>query len=187
MLVGSRVLRRMLSAAVIATGVSAGLVSAQAQSPAPPSEAFKNALAAYDQAWSDADLAFMVAVFSDGPSSGYGHYTPRGDAVFSDGDALNVYAEPVGYGFRETEGGFAYELTADYRLLTKTGQVLAEQENFATFSGSGRSKQRELSAALTFQFSGLPAGDYQLETRFTDEIGGATSAVTLPFSVSASN
>ena len=78
-------------------------------------------------------------------------------------------------------------MTADYRLLTKSGQVLAEQENFATFSGSGRSKQRELSAALTFQFSGLPAGDYQLETSFTDEIGGKTNAFTLPFSVSGAN
>jgi hypothetical protein len=187
MLVGSRALRRMLSAVVITTGVSAGLMSAQAQSPASPPAAFQNALAAYDQAWSEAGLSFMVAVFSAGPSSGFGHYTPRGDAVFSDDEALNVYAEPVGYGFRETDGGFAYELTADYRLLTKSGQVLAEQENFATFSGSGRSRQRELSAALTFQFSGLPAGDYQLETSFTDEVGGATSAFSLPFSVSASN
>jgi Flp pilus assembly protein TadG len=187
MLVGSRALRRMLSAAVITIGMSAGLMSAQAQSPASPPDAFKNALAAYDKAWSDAGLFLMTAVFSAGPSSGFGDYTPRADAVFADDEAINVYAEPVGYGFRETDGGFAYELTADYRLLTNSGQVLAEQENFATFSGTGRSKQRELSAALTFQFSGLPAGDYQLETSFTDEIDGATSAFTLPFSVSASN
>ncbi|MEE4010960.1 hypothetical protein V1T76_02795 [Roseibium sp. FZY0029] len=162
-------------------------MSALAQSPANPPEAFKNALAAYDQAWSEAGLSFMTAVFSTGRSSGFGRYTPRGDAVFTDEEAINIYAEPVGYGFRETDGGFAYELTADYRLLTNSGQVLAEQENFATFSGSGRSRQRELSAALTFQFSGLPAGDYQLETSFTDEIGGATSAFTLPFTVSAAN
>ncbi|WJS02123.1 hypothetical protein [Roseibium aggregatum] len=187
MLVGKCAFRQTLSAVLIATGLSAGQLSAQAQSPASPPEAFQNALAAYDQAWAAAGLSFTAATFASSPSTGYGEYTPRADATFADGEALSVYAEPVGYGFQETEGGYAYELTADYKLLTKSGQVLAEQENFATFSGSGRSKQRELSAALTFQFSGLPAGDYQLETSFTDEIGGKTSAFTLPFSVSGAN
>ncbi|WP_460083599.1 hypothetical protein [Roseibium sp. LAB1] len=183
MLVGSRASRQMLSAVLIATGMSAGLMSAQAQSPTSPPEAFQNALAALDEAWTAAGLSFTVATFSSSPGTGYGQYTPRSDAVFADGEALTVYAEPVGYAFQESDGGFAYELTADYKLLTKSGQVLAEQENFATFAGSGRSKQRELSAALTFQFSGLPAGDYQLETSFSDKVGGETSAFTLPFSV----
>ena len=65
--------------------------------------------------------------------------------------------------------------------------MLAEQDNFAAFSGKGRSKQRELAAALSFQFSGLPAGDYELETRFTDETGGKEAAFTLPFTIADPN
>lgn len=165
-----------------------GVAGAAAQSDTvQPSDAFQNALAAYDQAWNASGLAFTKVTFTDGGATGYGQYTPRTNTVFTDEEALTVYAEPVGYGFRESDGSFAYELTASFRLLNLSGQVLAEQDNFATFAGEGRTKKRELSAALTFQFSGLPAGDYQLETRFQDEIGGSQSTVTLPFSVTGTN
>ncbi|MHA7774292.1 hypothetical protein [Roseibium sp. M-1] len=190
MVAGSRVSKRMLSAVLIATGLCAGSTLALAQQGSTltsPPETFTSALAAYDQAWASSGLAFTTATFTQGTSTGYGQYTPRGDAVFADGEALSVYAEPVGYGFKESAGGFGYALTASYKLLNASGQVLAEQDNFATFSGNGRAKQRELSAALTFQFSGLPSGSYTLETRFADENGGSQAAFTLPFTVSGTN
>ncbi|MEO9527520.1 hypothetical protein [Roseibium sp.] len=184
MVAGSRAPGRIVSAGLIAVGLLAGLTGAQAQSEAAsPPAAFQNALDAFDQAWTASGLAFTRVTFTDSPSTGYGQYTPRGEAVFTGEDPLSVYAEPVGYGFRETGTGYDYELTASFRLLTPAGQVLAEQDNFATFSGSGRTRQRELSAALSFEFSGLPAGAYRIETRFKDEIGGTQSAFTLPFTV----
>lgn len=188
MVAGSRVPGRIVSAVVIAVGLIAGPASALAQpETSRPSDAFRAALAGYDRAWAASGLAFTRATFTDGASTGYGQYTPRDEAVFTGDEALTVYAEPVGYGFRDTGSGYAYELTASFRLLTPSGQVLAEQDNFATFSGSSRSRQRELSASLSYQFSGLPAGSYQIETRFTDEIGGTGSAFTLPFTVTGTN
>lgn len=188
MVAGRRVPGQIVSAVLIAGGLFAGLASAYAQSDAgQPAPAFQNALAAYDQAWTASGLAFTAVTFTDGSATGYGQYTPRDNAVFTDEEALTVYAEPVGYGFSESGGNYAYQLTASFRLLNLSGQVLAEQDNFANFSGNGRSKKRELSAALTFQFSGLPAGEYQLEARFQDEVGGSQSSFTLPFSVTGTN
>lgn len=188
MVAGRHASRQIVSAVVIAGGLVLGLAGAEAQPDGVrPSEAFQTALDAYDQAWTASGLAFTQATFTDGTATGYGQYTPRANTIFGDEEALTVYAEPVGYGFREAGGNFAYELTASFRLLNLSGQVLAEQDKFATFSGTGRTRKRELSAALTFQFSGLPAGDYQLETNFLDEVGGSQSTFTLPFSVTGTN
>ena len=188
MAAGKRASKQIASAVLIAGGLLAGVTTALAQSEATgPSKAYLDALSAFDQAWTASGLAFTEATLTQGAATGYGQYTPRANTVFTDEEALTVYAEPVGYDFKDTNGLYAYELTASFRLLNLSGQVLAEQDNFATFSGSGRSKQRELSAALTFQFSGLPAGDYQIETRFQDEIGGNQSSFTLPFSVTGTN
>jgi len=180
--------KQMMSAVLIAGGLFAGSAGALAQSETvAPAQSFLDAQAAFDQAWTASDLAFTQVTFTDGAATGYGQYTPRDNTVFTDREALTVYAEPVGYDFKQDGALYAYELTASFRLLNLSGQVLAEQDNFATFAGSGRSKKRELSAALTFQFSGLPVGDYQLETRFQDEIGGSQSSFTLPFSVTGTN
>jgi hypothetical protein len=189
LLAGRRASRRIASAVLIATGTFAGALSVQAQSDdsSALSPALSSALAAYDEAWNSSDLAFSVSTFAEGTGTGYGHYQPRTEAIIADGEALSVYAEPVGYAFSENDGNYSYELTASYKLLNLSGQVLAEQDNFAVFSGAGRSKQRELGANLTFQFSGLPAGNYQLETGFADEIGGKQSSFTLPFTVSGTN
>ena len=189
MLTGIRVSRRGVSATLLAMGVFTGLYTAtvQAESVTTPSEAFKNAQTAYDAAWEANGLAFSVATFTQDGGTAYGQYTPREDAVFQNDEVLSIYAEPVGYAFSQTEGVFAFKLTASYKLLNLSGQVLAEQDDFAVFSGEGRSRQRELAAALSFQFSGLPAGDYQLETMFNDETGGKEAGFTLPFTITDPN
>jgi len=188
MVAGRRAPRQIASAVLIVGGLFACVANANAQSDGGElSPSFQNALTAYDQAWTTSGLGFTTATFTDGAATGYGQYTPRDNAIFSDKSALTVYAEPVGYAFTENSGLYAYELTASFRLLNLSGQVLAEQDNFATFSGSGRSKKRELSATLTFEFSGLPSGEYRLEARFQDEVGGSQSSITLPFTVTGSD
>ena len=154
--------------------------------PTPPTE-FSEALAAYDAAWSKAGLSFAIVTFTEGGSAGFGKYTERAGNSFSEGEEIAVYAEPVGFGFESSSNGYSYQLDASYRLLNLSGQVLAEQQEFASFSGSGRTKQRELSAALTFQFGGLPAGDYILEASFADAVSNRNATLSLPFSVAAAD
>jgi len=189
MLTGRCLTRRTAAVLVLATGLFAGFSSATAfsETVSAPSEAFNEALAAYDAAWDANGLAFAVATFTEEGGGAYGQYTPRSDSVFQNDEVLSIYAEPIGYAYNEADGQYEFELTASYRLLTLSGQVLAEQDNFAVFAGKGRSKQRELAAALSFQFSGLPAGDYELETLFTDGASGKEAGFTLPFRITAPN
>lgn len=189
MLCNNRISRKAISTLLVTTGVVAGMCSALAQTPtiATPAAAFTKAQEAYDAAWSTNGLAFVVATFTQDGGTAYGQYTQRNGSIFQDDEVMSIYAEPVGYAFTETDGVFAFDLTASYRLLNSSGQVLAEQENFAEFSGEGRSKQRELAAALSFQFSGLPAGKYELETRFKDEADGKEAGFILPFTIADPN
>lgn len=184
---GRHTVRLTAFAMLVTAGTLAGSLSvnAQSRSASAPSEAFTKALAEYDRVWNENGLAFTTITFTDGPGTGYGRYVPLDTASVAAGDTLTVYAEPVGYTFSQTDAGYSYRLTASYKLLNTSGQVLAEQDNFAEFSGSGRSKERELSATLSFRFSGLPAGDYRIETTFTDEVGEQSASFTLPFAVTA--
>lgn len=181
--------RNAFSALLVLTGVFAGTCSAFAQTGkvSSPAAAFTTAQDAYDAAWKENGLAFVVATFTQDGGTAYGQYTPRAGSEFQGNEVMSIYAEPVGYTFTEADGLYAFDLTASYRLLNSSGQVLAEQENFAEFSGQGRSKQRELAAALSFQFSGLPAGSYELETRFKDRADGKEAGFTLPFTIAEPN
>ncbi|WP_428528175.1 hypothetical protein [Roseibium sp.] len=170
-------------------GIFAAAGTAFAQTPdfPSPSPAFTEALTAFDAAWTADGLAFSTVTFTDGPGSGYGKYTARANNTFSSGDTIALYAEPVGYAFEQSQDGYTYKLAASYRLLNPSGQVLSEQSDFAEFTGTTRSKQRQLSASLSFQFDGLPAGDYELEASFADQTGNQTASFKLPFTVQTAN
>lgn len=150
-----------------------------------PDATFNESLSAFSSAWKDSDLVFTAATFAEAPASGYGQYAPRKSDTFSSDDVINVYAEPVGYGYAATDNGFGYDLEASFQLLNTTGQVLASQDNFAKFSGTARSRKRELSTSLSFQFGGLPAGSYTLAALYTDKVSGKTGTVSLPFNISS--
>lgn len=176
------------TAALVAAGLAysaGGPVQAEETSFTAPPAAFTQALDQFDSAWTAAGLSFTAATFSDSNGSGYGEYTPRPTNAFASGERLSLYAEPVGYAFVTSGADFAYRLTTDYKLLNMSGQILAGQDGFAEFSGSGRSPKREVSARLSFEFATLPAGDYTLQITFNDANGGTSAKIDLPFSISA--
>lgn len=180
--------RRKVRGAILVAAASltfSGSAFAEAPQIPAPQPLLAQSLAAYAQAWEEAGLALTKALFAEAAASGYGQYSPRSSAVFADGETMTVYAEPVGYGFEDTGDGYRYALTASFRLLNPTGQVLASQDGFARFDGEARSRKRELPTSLSFQFGGLPAGDYTLETTLADEIGGKSATFSLPFSIKA--
>jgi len=182
------VARQAVRGALFLAATTLSYVSfAQAASPdfPKPEGALADSLAALSSAWNTSGLAFTAATFAEAPAKGYGQYTPRGSASFTADEPLTVYAEPVGYGFSPSDTGYSYSLQASYRLLNTTGQVLAAQDGFAEFSGTTRSAKRELPASMSFQFSGLPAGDYVLEATFADTIGGKSGTISLPFSIAS--
>ena len=82
--------------------IVAGCGKRSAQSDADkPSPAFTEALAAYDQAWTASGLAFTAVTFTDGAATGYGQYTPRDAAVFTDEEALTSMPNRSATAFHE--------------------------------------------------------------------------------------
>ncbi|MBO0345846.1 hypothetical protein J0X15_11500 [Roseibium sp. CAU 1637] len=173
----------MIGAAVVCLGTQVP-ASAQDTSSA-PSATYSQALTAFDQAWDAAPLGFAVRTFVDVPAKGFGIYTPRTNQTFAAGETLHVYAEPIAYGFETDSEGTRYSLNAGFKLLNPSGQVLAEEAQFAAFTGTTRSRKRELSTQLSFGFEGLPAGSYTLAIDLSDVVSGQTATFSLPFSVVA--
>jgi hypothetical protein len=159
---------------------------AQTTSPAPSPQLLES-LQALDTAWDAAPLGFTAATFVKTPASGYGQFEALPSNIFDANDPIHVYAEPVGYGFAKTSGGYIYDLEVSFRLLNTTGQILAEQSGFARFSGETEHRKRELPTSLSFQFEGLPAGNYVLETTYGDKVSNKAGTVALPLVIQAAD
>lgn len=151
-----------------------------------PSRELLDSMQALDSAWDAAPLGFTAATFAKASASGYGQFDALPSNTFDAKDTIHVYAEPVGYGFAKTSGGYTYDLEVSFRLLNTTGQILAEQSGFARFSGETKLRKHELPTSLSFQFEGLPAGNYVLETTYADKVGNKAGTVALPLLIEAS-
>ncbi|PTW62310.1 hypothetical protein C8N35_101350 [Breoghania corrubedonensis] len=176
------VLGTLLAGAAMLVG--AATMPGHAEEPAPAAKLVA-AQEALDQAWSEAPLGFTVAIFTSGKAGGYGRYTPRENAVFAPGEAINVYAEPVAYGFAREDDLVAIALAASFELRTPGGQILASGDDFAHLTAKARHPIREFPATLTYRFDGLSPGDYVLVTKLADDNSDKSGAFSLPFTVKA--
>ena len=80
--------------------------------------------AAVDAFWQAEPLTFRVARFAD-QITGFGMYTPRADGPFHVGDTVNIYLEPVGYGFAADGDGFRVSYGTGIEIRTPGGLILA--------------------------------------------------------------
>src|SRR5690606_22789623 len=94
-------------------------------------------------AWDQTPLTFRNAQFVTEAVT-YGIYTPRADAVFKAGESLLVYAEPVGYGFRDNgDGTYSFGVDIDLAIRDTAGGEVVNQKDFASAVLSSRRKNRE--------------------------------------------
>ena len=61
------------------------------------------------------------------------------------------------------------DLTLDFTIKSPDGKVVAEQKNFASLTLRSRVPNKEFMAKVTYDFSGLPAGDYEVTTAAKDK------------------
>lgn len=112
--------RRAIAALALLTAAAATPVhGADATDPVSPELA--TAREASARAWQEAPLGFAKALFVDGDVRGFGQYTPLATSVFQPDDTLTVYAQPLGYGFVQSDEGYGIRLVADYELLKPLG------------------------------------------------------------------
>jgi hypothetical protein len=145
------------------------------------------AIAALDEAatalWEKAPLGFRRALWVAEKGSGFGAYNPRENGVYSSGAPMTVYAEPVGFAWRQSGEMWRTDLIADLTIKTSDGKQLFHQNEFQKLQLASRVRNREFMVNFTYTLSGIPAGEYVLETTLRDQVSGKKGSFALPFTI----
>ena len=177
---GKTVTIRMMQA--LAVVAMAFLVAFGANAQVPPELA--RAEAASIEAWTKAPLGVRRAVFVARAPDGFGIYAQRPSSRFKAGEALIVYAEPVGYGWKRIGGDrFEFGFDVDFVIKEQGGNILAGKEDFAHLALQSYNRNREFMLTLTLDISGAPPGNYVLQYRLRDIASNKTASFELPFTI----
>jgi hypothetical protein len=146
---------------------------------------FVAAMDALDEAaaalWDKSPLVFRRALWVAEPPTGYGAYIPREANVFGSGSAMHLYTEPVGFGWRKSGDIWRTDLIIDVVVKTPAGEQLFQQSDFNRLQLGSRVRNREFMAHVTYTLSGLPSGEYVVDTTFRDAVTGKSGTFSLPF------
>ena len=142
--------------------------------------------AALIEAWEKTPLTIRRALFIDGEPRGFGLYKERGSTEFRPGEKIVVYAEPVGYGWKDAGNGmFELGFVVDFVIKTRDGEILAGKENFMRIATESHTRNLEFMVVLTLNMSSAPAGDYVVEYKLHDIASDKTASFQMPFKVAS--
>jgi hypothetical protein len=133
--------------------------------------------------WAKSPLTFRRALWVAAPPEGFGVYNPRENNVYGSGAKMIAYAEPVGFGWRQSGEVYQTDLAIDIVVKDKTGAELLRRSDFSGMKLGSRVQNREFMATFTYTFSGIPAGEYVLDTIVRDKVSGKSGTFSLPFVV----
>ncbi|MBV8776596.1 MAG: hypothetical protein JO032_14315 [Alphaproteobacteria bacterium] len=140
--------------------------------------------AAVIEAWAATPLTVRKAFFVAQHPDGFGQYLERPSNVFKPGEKLVAYAEPVGYGWKDSgKNDYEFGFAVDFLVKSTDGKVLTGQENFAHLSEKSHARNREFMVVLTLNVEGAPAGDYVLEYKLHDIASTKETSFDLPFKI----
>lgn len=136
-------------------------------------------------AWSELPFTALNVHLTAAPPSGYGQFIPRVDNVYRPSEPLILYLEPVGFAVQHDQkaGVYTYNLTADFNLVDAWGRVVGGRRDFGRFGGQSRSFPDRFPLTFTYSLSGLPPGDYRVETTLRDLIGRHSHTVVTPLRI----
>jgi hypothetical protein len=146
-------------------------------------EAIETLNGAVGKIWDQSPLTVRKALFVSGDPPGFGLYTARKDSTYKASEVLVVYAEPVGYGFGREGDQYVIDVSVDVELKNKAGQVLGAKSDFGQLKLVSHAQNHEFMAKLSYNFSGLPAGEYEVVTTLRDAASGKKGNFSLPFTI----
>ena len=152
-------------------------------------------LTAYDAAkqvllamWDDLPLTVRNVTLTDGPPAGYGDYKVHQGNSFAPGETIEVYAEVLGYGFKDNgDGTFSKLLDADLALLDASGTTVARKDKFLTTNQTSHDKILESDLAFNVTLSAFAPGAYKLQFTVHDEVSGKDTSFDVPVTLVASD
>lgn len=134
-------------------------------------------LSVWNQTEFNATFSTFIEPFS---AAGYGVYEENSSNVFSPGETIVLYVEPVGFGHRQIqdeEGNntlYLINMTADYEIASANGAELQMIEDVPVGSIISHRPNTEmfLTLTLTQDVQSLPPGNYVITYTVNDEISG---------------
>jgi hypothetical protein len=142
--------------------------------------------AAVIEAWQKTPLTIRRALFIEGEPHGFGLYQERSTKEFKPGEKIVVYAEPVGYGWKDAgQGMFELGFVVDFLIKSKDGEVLAGKENFMRIVTESHTRNMEFMVVLTLNMSSAPAGDYVVEYKLHDIASDKSATFEMPFKIAS--
>lgn len=146
-------------------------------------EAIRAFDASVEAFWKAAPLSFRKALFAD-DVKGYGEYVEHVGSTFAPRSELKIYAEPVGFGWRDVDGAEKIVFKTLIEIRNDKGLILAKSSEPAVLEKIGRSKSRDFHITVTFQLPDLKPGAYKLVMTVTDDATGKTAPIELPLTIS---
>jgi hypothetical protein len=142
--------------------------------------------AALIEAWEKTPLTLRRALFIKGEPRGFGLYQERESGEFKRGEKVVVYAEPVGYGWKDAgKGMFELGFVVDFLIKSPSGDVLTGKENFMRIATESHTRNLEFMVVLTLNLSGAAAGDYIVEYKLHDIASDKTATFQMPFKLTS--
>jgi len=133
--------------------------------------------------WDRMPLTIQRALWVADSPTGFGVYTPRPDNIFDTGAPMQIYAEPMGFGWRKSGDLWHVELKADLVLRKRDGAELYRQPDFQKLGFSSWVRNREFMTTFTYTFRDIPKGEYLVDTVLRDAVTGKAVTFSLPFVV----
>lgn len=154
----------------------------EAREAAPTMQALRQLIAL---AWDRLPFSVLNVRLLAAPPAGFGRYVTRVDNVFRQSEPMIIYMEPVGFKVRHDakEGTYAYDLSADFNLVDAWGRVVGGRRDFWHAGGKSYQFPDRFPLDCTYSLSGLPPGDYRVETTLRDQLGKQSQTVVTPFKI----
>ena len=138
---------------------------------------------ARDAVWNQAPLSFAKSLFVASDPAGFGIYDRRDSNEFKPGETIVIYTEPRGYGYGSDGEMKVISLKLDFEIKDKAGTSLAKQEGFAAWNLRSRVANKEFMGKITYDFSGLEPGEYEVTTTVKDQNSDKTGSFSMPFKI----
>ena len=134
--------------------------------------------------WEASPLAFRKVALVDS-SQGFGVYEERADRTYKPDDKIQIYVEPVGFGYGESGDGASVDLNADMTIENDTGQVISDTKDAFKFSAETRPNLRVFSLSLSFPAPYIRPGDYKAIITLRDQNSQKSGTFEVPFAIAA--
>lgn len=145
------------------------------------------ALAAIEDAreaiWSQVPMSFGKVLFVASDPQGFGIYDIRDNSSFKLKDPLVIYFEPMGFGYGHDGDINIIDMKLDFEITSMAGESLHKQQGFANLTLRSRVANKEFMGKITYDFSGLPLGEYVVITTVNDLNSPKSASFSMPFTM----